>query len=182
MPDADHLQALLARCARQDRAAFEELYRLTSPKLFSLCSYLLRRQSLAEDALQEAFMQIWRDAGRFDPARSQPMTWMGVIVRHRALDLLRRQRPATSLDDQPWLAEGEDDQPGPLEGLLDWANAQELKRCLDELTEQHRESVILAFLRGLTHQQLSEHLATPLGTVKSWVRRGLGQLQRCLET
>ena len=179
MSQAHVLQALLKSCARQDQTAFEQLYRLTSPKLFPVCRYLLRRESLAEEVLQEAFMQIWRDAYLFDPARSAPMTWLTSIVRHRALDTLRRQRP-----EDPW-SDTEHDQaadlPGPMELVAGMADNQALKHCLEQLPEDQRHSIVQAFLSGLTHQQLSETLATPVGTVKSWIRRGLERLRRCLE-
>ena len=89
-PTVEALQALLARCARRDHGAFEQLYRLTSPKLFALCAGMLRRDDLAEEVLQDAFVQIWRQADRFDRSRASPMTWMAVIVRHRAIDVLRK--------------------------------------------------------------------------------------------
>lgn len=181
MPQSEVLQALLADCARNDRAAFEQLYRLASPKLFSLCLAMLRRQDLAEEVLQDAFVQIWRDAASYDPGRAAPMTWMGVIVRHRALDLLRRRRPEVSLDEYEGIEEHVDSNPNPMEVVLGLSDNQALKRCLEALPERQRESIVEAFLRGLTHEQLSAVLATPLGTVKSWIRRGLGQLKRCLQ-
>ena len=181
MSQSDVLQALLADCARNDRAAFERLYRLAAPKLFSLVVVMLKREDLAEEVLQDAFVQIWRDAGNYDPARAAPMTWMAVIVRHRALDLLRRRRPEVSLDEYEGLEEQADSNPDPLEVVLNLSEDHALKRCLETLPEPHRMSIVKAFLGGLTHQQLSATLATPIGTVKSWIRRGLGQLKRCLQ-
>ena len=179
--DDNPLQGLLLACGRGDHAAFQQLYQRTAPKLFALCRRLLRREQLAEEALQEAFIQIWRDAARYDPGRSLPLTWMGVIVRHRCLDLLRRRRPESSLEDEATFVEPADDAAGPLELMLSVADSHALAHCLRTLSEQQRMCITLAFYRGFTHQQLSGYLATPVGTVKSWIRRGLQRLKRCLQ-
>lgn len=180
--DTDQLQTLLLACGRGDHAAFQQLYQRAAPKLFALCRRLLRRDELAEEVLQETFIQIWRDAGRYDPERTLPLTWMGVIARHRCLDLLRRRRHAElSLDDEATFVEPVDEGDGPLELVLRIADTHALAQCLRTLSEQQRISITLAFYRGFTHQQLSRYLATPIGTVKSWIRRGLQQLKRCLQ-
>lgn len=179
MPHADFLQALLADCARRDRDAFERLYRLTAPRLFAMCLSMLRREDLAEEVLQEAYLQIWRDAARFDPDRAAAMTWMAVIVRHRALDLLRRKTEVRLGEQQDH--DAPDTGPGPLEVLQRGFDNRALELCLEQLSEEQRNSIVLSFFRGFTHQQLSDYLAAPLGTVKSWIRRGLGQLKRCLQ-
>jgi RNA polymerase sigma-70 factor (ECF subfamily) len=181
MSQPEILQALLSDCARNNHAAFQRLYQMTAPKLFSLCLAMLRRQEVAEEVLQDAFVQIWRDAGTFDPSRAAPMTWMAVIVRHRALDRLRRRHPEISLEEHEEFAEQPDDNPGPMEIALNLSENHALRRCLERLSAQQRESISKAFLGGLTHQQLSAALEVPIGTVKSWIRRGLGQLKRCLQ-
>lgn len=185
------LTDLLLASGRGDRRAFERLYRLSSPRLFSLARWLLKRDALAEEIVQEAYVQIWRDAGRFDPERSAAMTWMAVIVRHRALDELRRKRPELDagsgssggddddMPNEPGAAEA-DEGPGPLELALADGDRRRLGVCLDGLTDMQRQSILLAFLRGLTHTEVAAALAAPLGSVKSWVRRGLEQLKRCL--
>ncbi|MFO1349290.1 MAG: sigma-70 family RNA polymerase sigma factor [Gammaproteobacteria bacterium] len=180
--DEGELQTLLTYTARQDHGAFERLYQRVAPKLFGICRQMLRRDDQAEEALQETFVQIWRDARNFDPNRASALTWMAVIARHRCLDLIRRRRPETSLDEDESVAERADDGPTPLETVLQLSENSALKRCMDILTEQQRTSITLAFFRGLSHQELSELLAIPLGTVKSWVRRGLERLQRCLQS
>ncbi len=180
MSAGDELQVLLQDCAAGDRSAMERLYRRAAPRLFAVCVHMLRRDDLAEEVLQEAFIQIWRDAPRFDPSRAKAMTWMAVIVRHRAIDLMRRQRRQAEIPDTGILDLYADAHPGPPERLLELARRQDLARCLAQLPPVQRRSIVLAFLRGLTHQELSHRLGTPLGTVKSWIRRGLGQLKRCL--
>jgi RNA polymerase sigma-70 factor, ECF subfamily len=179
MSQPEVLQALLADCARQDHSAFERLYRLTAPRLYALCLQMLRRKDLAEEVLQDAFVQIWRNAATFDPSRGTPMTWLAVIVRHRALDMLRRQRPELPLD------EGFETLPdmgfGSPEAMLGRAESHALHTCLGQLSQQQRECILLAFFQGLTHNELSESLSKPIGTIKSWIRRGLEQLRRCLQ-
>jgi RNA polymerase sigma-70 factor, ECF subfamily len=178
---SESLDELLLRCGRGDHPAFEQLYRLAAPRLFALCRRMLRNEELAEESLQESFVQIWRDAARFDPHRALATTWMGVIVRHRCLDLLRRKRPEVSLEDEDTFIEPVDDGAGPLELTLRQADHHALGRCLKTLSEPQRLSITLAFYRGFSHQQLGAYLATPVGTVKSWIRRGLMQLKRCLQ-
>jgi RNA polymerase sigma-70 factor (ECF subfamily) len=169
------LQVLLAGCARRDRDAFARLYRSTSRKLFGLALRIVGREAVAEEVLQEAYVQIWRDAERFDPAYGEAMTWMAGIVRHRAIDAVRRRRPEVS-------ASGDDDAriPEPSE----WpqhVDALALRHCLEELGPEQQRSITLAYYAGMTHVELSRALAAPVGTVKSWIRRGLVQLKGCLE-
>ncbi|MDX1656224.1 MAG: sigma-70 family RNA polymerase sigma factor [Candidatus Competibacteraceae bacterium] len=182
MSHPEVLETLLAACVRRDRSAFEQLYLLVSPKLYSLCFCLLRREDLADEVLQEAFLQIWRDVGNFNPNRGSPMAWMTAVARHKALDLLRRRQPETALPANLESSdEWSDDGPGPLELISRLSDGQQLKRCLEELSPDQRQSVVMAFVHGLTHQQLSKRLGAPLGTVKSWVRRGLEKLKGCLQ-
>lgn len=177
---ADDLAALIYQTALGNQRAFDQLYRQTSPQLFGAALALLRRRDLAEDVLQEAYVKVWHSAGSYQPERGSPATWLGTIVRRCAIDRLRRRRQeGESLPEEAWAAI-EDDGPGPLQNLMADMDARRLGKCLDHLDERQRESVSLAFFHGLTHNELAERLATPLGTVKSWVRRGLDKLRACL--
>jgi RNA polymerase sigma-70 factor (ECF subfamily) len=158
------------------------LYRRTSSKLLGVALRILRRQDWAEDVLQESFVNIWHHAQDYTQARSAPMTWMTSIVRNRSLDWLRRPREETPDDFELMLDYTSDDRPGPLERLTDSADAKRLARCLEQLEPSQRQTIALAFYHGLTHSELAEHLKAPLGTVKTWVRRGLEQLKSCLGT
>lgn len=179
MASRDDLTGLLSACARDDHRAFERLYILASPRLFAICRYMLRHEDVAEDVLQEAFIQIWRDAKNFDRRRASPMTWMAAITRHRALDRLRRKRPELALDEEQLIAPVMNEEAISTE--LDWSASKRLNACMDTLSDRQKVSIALAFFHGLTHQELSEQMATPIGTVKSWIRRGLDRLKRCLE-
>lgn len=170
------LADLMHRCARGDQGAFRELYALTSPQLLALLIRMLRRRDLAEEVLQEAFVSAWRNAPEYTASRGRVFAWLTTIARNRALDELRRHAraaidPGASIDDLP--DEEEEDTYGPAELRM-------LSRCLDALPDGQRRSVQLAYLDGLSHDEIAQALRTPLGTVKSWVRRGLAALKRCL--
>jgi RNA polymerase sigma-70 factor (ECF subfamily) len=178
------LSDLLARTARADERAFAELYRLTSPHLFAVAIRMLRDRAAAEDVLQEAFVSIWHHAGSYVPVKSHPQTWLTSIVRNRCLDLLRRRVPDTmtlTRDDD----EGDIDLPAggptPVELLLSGANAAAVRGCVDALDGGPKQAIALAFFQGLSHSELAARLHEPLGTVKSWIRRGLERLKACLE-
>ena len=186
------LAALLSRTALGDRAAFAQLYDRTSGHLFAVLLRVQRDRAQAEDLLQEVYVSVWRAAGGFDAARSQPLTWLTSIARNRAIDSLRRSqtqpqmlsttRAADDDDDSPDAVErAADDSPGPLD-LLDRAcDARQLTHCMDGLSATQRQSVALAFYDGLSHAEVAEHLHQPLGTVKSWLRRALQSLKQCLD-
>ncbi len=171
----------LARCVQGDSGAFSELYRACAPNLFALALRILPRREWAEEALQEGFSKIWRHAGDYNPSKGAPLTWMGSIVRNASIDRLRRAKRETLFDPETAAQTLADEGPGPEVKAMQSLEASSLKRCLGELSPEQRESVSLAYWRGLSHQELAKTLRKPLGTVKTWVRRGLDQLRKCLE-
>ena len=182
MASRDSLADLLARCALHDRRAFEALYQQASPTLYGLVLKLTRDRELAADLLQEGFVRVWRRAGDYRPQLGQPLTWMGSIVRHLAIDRLRSQdqRRRGELDDAAWALVA-DDGPGPEERLHAEHGDVALARCLEMLDPEPRRAVFLAYYEGLTHDAIATRLDRPLGTVKAWVRRSLRRLKACLE-
>jgi RNA polymerase sigma-70 factor, ECF subfamily len=176
---------LLSRVALADQRAFAELYRQTSSHLYAVALRILREPSAAEEILQEAYVSVWHHAGSYDATRSQPLTWLTSIVRNRCLDQLRRRE----LDTVTLTSDAEDgpaldlpsDTPSPAELLLSGADAQSVRDCVDALDGGPKQAIALAFFQGLSHAELAAHLRQPLGTVKSWVRRGLERLKRCLD-
>jgi len=183
--DADaRLMALIDRIALRDEAALKALYDLTSGKLYGLALRVVGKNEWAEDALQESFLQIWRSAGDYRASLSPPMAWLGLIVRSRALDSLRRRQAdgthqTHELDEQ--MAETlPGDAPNPMDVSLASQQAWALHQCLGKLENQQREVVSLAYLRDLSHSELATQLRLPLGTVKTWIRRGLDQLRSCM--
>jgi RNA polymerase sigma-70 factor (ECF subfamily) len=182
---------LIARSALGDRDAFRRLYDTTCAQLFAVVLRIQRDRALAEDLLQDIYVNIWRAAGSFDAAQSQPMTWLTSIARNRAIDSLRRaqaQPQTQSLhrddddDDRPGLDEQiADASPGPAELLERASDARQLQPCMQGLAPVQRQSLALAFYDGLSHAEVAAHLDQPLGTVKSWVRRALASLKDCLD-
>lgn len=182
------LAQLLARSGLGDRRAFAQLYERSSAHLFAVVLRIQRDRGLAEDLLQEVYVSLWKAAGGFDAARSQPLTWMTSIARNRAIDSLRRAQAQPRLssstpdDDEQAQDDGPaDDAPGPLDLLDRASDARQLAQCMEGLSAPQRQSVALAFFDGLSHAEVAERLHEPLGTVKSWVRRALSALKDCLE-
>lgn len=182
-PDTQ-LIALIERVALADEAALKQLYELSSSKLYGVAVRVVGNRGWAEDVLQEAFLTIWRIAGDYRASLSPPMAWMCLIVRSRGLDFLRRRTSeradqALELDDA--LSDTmEGDSPNPMDTALAGEQAWALHQCLSQLGNRQREVVSLAYLRDLSHGELAEQLKLPLGTVKTWIRRGLEQLRGCM--
>jgi RNA polymerase sigma factor (sigma-70 family) len=169
---------------RDSELALRELYDLTSSKLFGLAVRVVGNRDRAEDVLQEAFLTVWRVAPDYRASLSPPLAWMGMIVRSRGLDFLRRRASeradaAVELDDA--ISETvAGDSPNPMDATQASEQAWALHECLRKLEDKQREVVSLAYLRDLSHSELAEQLKLPLGTVKTWIRRGLDQLRGCM--
>jgi RNA polymerase sigma-70 factor (ECF subfamily) len=180
-PDAgpDELRKLMHGVVRRDRAAFAALYDRTASQLFGIALRILRQREEAEDVLQEAFVAVWDRAASFDPARGSVMTWLVTVLRHRAID---RRRRRAHLEDR---LGSEEDLLALTAAATDetdrGASLAALQKCLGELEQQPRQAVLLAYAYGYTHEELAKRLTTPIGTVKSWVRRSLERLKRCLD-
>jgi RNA polymerase sigma-70 factor, ECF subfamily len=176
------LMELLARTALSDQRAFAELYRMTSAHLYAVALRILREAPSAEEALQESFVNIWHHARSYVAAKSQPLTWLTSIVRNRCLDQLRRREVETvTMDDEEDGVQVAAEEPTPLEMLLSGADARAVGACVETLEAGQKQAIALAFFQGLSHGELSKHLRQPLGTVKSWIRRGLERLRACLD-
>jgi len=180
--DATQLETLLRRCALQDRAAFEELYRVAGPRLLACLVAILRRRDVAEDALQECFVRIWRRAGQFDAYRGRAIGWLVSIARYHAIDLVRAGRTTVPLSDAMSATLEDPAAEREFERAESSLTDSKLQHCLGALPDEQRRSVVLAYSHGLTHDDIARQLTTPLGTVKSWVRRGLQSLRRCMQS
>lgn len=169
---------------RESEGALRELYELTSSRLYGLAIRVTGNREWAEDVLQEAFVTIWRSAADYRATLSPPLAWMGLVVRSRGLDFLRRrtsERADAAVELDETISETvAGDGPDPSDTAQASQQAQALRNCLGRLEAKQREVVSLAYLRDLSHGELAEQLKIPLGTVKTWIRRGLDQLRGCM--
>lgn len=174
----ERLSSALAAVADGNQAALREVYDSTSAKLFGVCLRICRDREAAEDVLQQVYVKIWHRAGRFDAQRASPITWLCAIARNTAIDW-QRANIAAHL---PASAAAAVADPSPLAPELIEAEQQSVRifDCLEELDDRPRAAIRSAFFDGLTYAQLADAMTVPLGTLKSWVRRGLIQLRGCL--
>jgi RNA polymerase sigma-70 factor, ECF subfamily len=171
-------EGLLLACARGDRDALRAIYDQESRWLMGVALRIVRDRALAEEVLQEAFLQIWKSSGTFDATRGSGRGWIYTVVRHRALQEIRRSGHEVSLDSEDLenLAGHSETPDAEPVGV----GSAELEHCLEQLEPNRRACIMHAFIEGYTHEQIAAKLGTPLGTVKSWVRRGLLSLKECL--
>jgi RNA polymerase sigma factor (sigma-70 family) len=192
MKQSADLPSLISRVALGDRAAFDTLYKHSSSHLLAVILRIQGNRAQAEDVLQEVYINVWRAAQSFNPALSQASTWLVSIARHRAIDSLRRKQTEVNtisstvagLDEDTThdlLDTIADDAPGPQEQLEKAAEARALQQCMQSLTAEQKSCLALAYYQGLSHAEVAEQMGHPLGTVKSWVRRGMQGLKTCLE-
>ncbi|MBD2021653.1 sigma-70 family RNA polymerase sigma factor [Leptolyngbya sp. FACHB-36] len=172
-------EAALLACARGDRAALRQIYEHEASQLLGVAFRIVHRRDLADEVVQDAFLQIWQKAGTFDPQRGSARAWIFTIVRYRALNTLRKTSREIAVD-QTMLSNEPDTATDLLERLSRMTDAEALQRCLEQLDTQKRASILLAYVNGYSHSQIATHLETPLGTVKAWIRRGLLALRECL--
>jgi RNA polymerase sigma-70 factor (ECF subfamily) len=184
-PEPEQLRTLLLATAARDARSFRALYDATAPRLFGFALRVLRKHELAEEALQDGFVAIWHAAAGYQATLAAPMTWMATIVRNKALDVLRRQAPqGLEIDagdyERELVAAMHAPGRGPADALQFSADARALAQCLSRLERQQRQVIGLAFFHDLSHGEVAVQLSLPLGTVKTWIRRGLEKLKACL--
>ncbi|MDT0582205.1 sigma-70 family RNA polymerase sigma factor [Brumicola blandensis] len=174
----EELLPLLLKVARNDRPAFEAIYNKTSGQVYAVALKMLAKPELAEEATQEAFVRIWYNASQYTEGKGTVLTWIISIVRYRALDILRyrkvrKEEGVADLDSIPSsnieASESESDH-----------ETGKLSRCMNELDHMQRQAIHLAYFNGCSHGEVVAHMEKPLGTIKSWIRRGLQALERCL--
>ncbi len=167
-PELDEIGALLQSVAEGNQADFRKLYDLTAGRVLMTTLRILRDQALAEDAAQQAFIKVWRYAGSYRPDKGGGAAWIGQIARNAALDLIDRRGPMVPIEDIDL-------------GSYDIEPSDpRLLKCLAKLPEPRGKAIIYMYVYGLTHSELAEQLSAPIGTVKSWIRRGIIELKECL--
>ena len=177
--DRETLVGALSRVARGEREALRQVYTATAPKLFGICLRISQDREAAEDILQTVYLKVWNRAGRFDASRGSPVTWLCAIARNAAIDWRRANAgPVLVTEDQAAeVADSRATAPERIEAAQDRAR---IFHCLDALEPKQGSAIRAAFFDGFTYAQLADRMRVPLGTMKSWVRRGLLQLRECL--
>jgi RNA polymerase sigma-70 factor (ECF subfamily) len=174
----EELSALVNRCAHGDAHALRRIYLLQAPRLKGVALRITRSPSLAEDVLHDVFLKLWREAGRFDPARGPASAWLVLMTRFRAMELVRRGGRERTVETMP---EQQDESPDPFAQAVGQAQNRRLQDCLATLPAPARRAITAAFVEGLTHAEISQLHNMPLGSVKSLIRRSLRDLRRCID-
>ncbi|MGW3245471.1 ECF RNA polymerase sigma factor SigK [Streptomyces sp. NPDC001070] len=175
-----YLETLVGRIGRGDQEAFETLYTAVAGAVFGLTRKLLRDTAQSEEVSQEVLIEVWRSAARFDPGKSSAMAWIMMLAHRRAVDRIRSVQRAAEREHKAAVK----DHQTPYDVVSDQVERrlerQQVRRCLEQLTDLQRESLTLAYYRGYTHQETADLLGAPLGTVKTRLRDGLIRLRDCL--
>jgi RNA polymerase sigma-70 factor (ECF subfamily) len=179
-PLALELEKAIQACARGDKAALNAIYTQEAPRMLGVALRILKRRTLAEDAVQDAFVLVWRNAAKFDPAKGGAETWLYTVLRNRSLSILRKEA-GTEPVEMPVGEEVADDGETPEQTIARLSDAEALKHCLEKLEPSRRMAIALAYVEGLSHGELAGKLGMPLGTIKSWLRRSLLTLRQCLQ-
>ncbi len=175
----DDISTLIGRISLRDRAAFSQLYKKTSPKLFAICIRILRDRNEAEEALQEIYVKIWQRADRYATGETSPMSWLSAIARNHAIDVIRARKPvANTIDEAYDLA---DPSPDPEKSALNSAEGRRIETCMEQLDRERAEAVRKAYVEGLSYQELAELFNVPLNTMRTWLRRSLLKLRECMD-
>jgi RNA polymerase sigma-70 factor (ECF subfamily) len=180
MTDRSEINALLQAVAARDAESFRLLYDRTSGYLMAVILRICRDRQIAEDLLQDVYVQVWRRAHSFDAAQGAAMGWLVVIARHRAIDHVRshgriRGRMADNME------AALDRLPSLTADVGQMADLRQLWQCLGHLQADHREVVLLAYYNGWSREELAHHFNIPENTVKTWLRRGLIALRACMD-
>ena len=179
----DHLFALFSACQLGDRAAFAKLYQLTAARLNGIAYRITNNRESANEVLQEAFIQIWQHKQEYQAMKGEVFTWLASIVRYRAYDKVRAEQRRHQYDSVEF---NELDTHSPWQKLLNTEDqvhtSQALEHCLDNLEKSQKQSILMAYLYGYSREEISKHFNSPVNTIKSWLKRGLGRLQLCLNS
>ncbi len=179
VPAAFDLNHALRGCARGDRTALRAIYDSEAPRMIGVAMRLLRRRALAEEAVHDTFLQVWKKADSFDPVRGEARSWIYAILRNRALNILRGETRTDLVDDfEPMGLVSEEENAEAV--MMRLSDTGSLKRCLEGLEPSRRQAITLAYIHGLSHGELAGRLGVPLGTMKSWIRRSLLALRECM--
>ncbi|MBP1853167.1 sigma-70 family RNA polymerase sigma factor [Rhizobium halophytocola] len=175
------LAQALSACAKGDRQGLKAIYEAEARRMVTIAERILRRHDLAEEIVQEAFLQIWRKAGQYDPARGSARGWLYAVVRSRALNAIRDGRREEAVDADSLERLQDEAQDGLFSDIYnDLDQASRLRACLDRLDAARRRTILMAYVSGYSHGEIAGRLKLPLGTAKAWIRRSLLTLRECM--
>lgn len=181
--DNQTLEHLLGRIVLRDQQALRRLYDLTAARLNGVAFRILQNRELSHEALQEGMLQIWHKASEYRADQGDPMAWLTSVVRYRALDKLRAEQSEQRRRDQLHELQDFIEEPAGQsvsEVLEQGAMTERLNLCLQTLDTLNRNAIMMAYYYGYSRDDIAEHLAQPLNTIKSWLKRGLERLSKCL--
>ena len=179
VPSRHQLDLLMNDISRGDKAAFEQLYRATSAKLYGLVLRIVRRREVADELLQDIYLRVWKHAGQFDARRSSPITWMATIARNCALDSVKRSSMLLSDDDCELIERAGEDNPADQHEKAE--DARRLQVCLGRLGPEKSALIVQAYCYGMSRKDIAKRTGQPVSTVKIWLRRSLAELRSHLE-
>lgn len=175
---------VLARCARGEQAALQQLYRQEGARLLGVVMRIVKDRGMAEDIVHDACLNIWQRADSFDPERGSARTWIFSIARHLALNAIRQRDREIRVDinDPGEIADDDTFQQSlsTTAEAFDWQTGQQMDECLQQLETERRNCVLHAYVDGLSHAEIAAHTGAPLGTVKAWIKRSLLRLRECM--
>lgn len=178
--EASTLRDLLTASSGGDRAAFSQLYDLTSARIYGLALRVIRDVHYAEEIVQESYLQYWQKADQYQPSRGSVITWMMTIAHRRAVDRVRTEELQQRKAAEYGAGNASTPHPIPLEVVVDREETRTLHTCLDRLTELQRASIEMSYFNGMTYPEVAAVTSTPLPTIKSRIRDGLRRLKKCL--
>ncbi|NVK33408.1 MAG: sigma-70 family RNA polymerase sigma factor [Rhodobacteraceae bacterium] len=179
MNTSTDIEKLISRCALNDRAAFTDLYKATSSKLFGVVLRILKNKAEAEEALQEIYIKIWNNASMFASNAYSPMSWLIVIARNHAIDIVRVRKPDTvDIEETFDIA---DDKKTPEDEAINSSEGGRIDNCLSELDVNRAQAVRQAYVEGYSYDELAAAFEVPVNTMRTWLRRSLASLKKCLE-
>ncbi|WP_428242034.1 sigma-70 family RNA polymerase sigma factor [Gynuella sp.] len=172
-----NVEFLLGQIQLNHRPAFEKLYRTTSSRLYALILRIVSDQDEASDVLQETYLKVWRHTNQYRADLGSAWGWLCQIARNTALDRVRKTQRSIEVDLEEF-----DGVLNTLEAdLPDLVDVSDLTRCLRRIKQDTQKALILSYVYGLSHSELTQHMEAPLGTLKAWVRRGLLELRKCMK-